>query len=56
MLKQLPIELEKLKESIKPILREWHNENLNFDKDRFWDNRIYDSLKWDKTIKIIEIQ
>jgi hypothetical protein len=51
---KLPGELEELKKSIKPILEKWHNEYPNFDNDRFWDGRIYDSLKWDKTIKIIE--
>lgn len=51
---QLPIELKNLKNNLKPILAKWHTENPNFDKDKFWDNRIYDSLKWDKTTKTLE--
>jgi hypothetical protein len=52
--KKLPTELNGLKQSLRRILKSWHTEFTNYDVEKFWDNRILGSLKWQKNITTLE--
>lgn len=51
---KLPHELNVLKQNLKPTIKAWREQFPDYDPNGFWSGRIYDSLQWGKTVKLLE--
>lgn len=50
---ELANELKALRANLQLTLKQWHSDFPNYDKNRFWNNRVLKSLEWDKTIDLL---
>ena len=51
---KLPHELIVLKQNLKPAIKAWKKQFPDYDSNGFWSGRIYKSLEWEKTVKLLE--
>jgi len=51
---KLSNEVRDLKSEIKKILKEWHSNYPDLDKDRLLDDRLHKALEWEKSISLLE--